>query len=144
MSNTAGENGRTMKNGRTENGRRNPDEGQKKLVLQVALKSDTKRRGRKRPRVELKPELEEIAALWPAAKRFEMARKFRRWARQLRVSGFILFHDSHRCPRRPALCPFLGFGKRPECGRRRSISSSNSSSSSSAILLLVRVPSAIS
>lgn len=47
-------------------------------------------------RVALEPELEEIAAFWPAAKRFEMARKFGRWARQLRVSAFILFHDSHQ------------------------------------------------
>jgi len=59
---------------------------------------------RKSCRVSLEPELEEIAAFWPAAKRFEMARKFRRWARQLRVSGFILFHDSH-----PASRPSLRF-----------------------------------
>jgi hypothetical protein len=64
----------------------------------------------KRPvRVALEPELEEIAAFWPAAKRFEMARKFRRWARQLRVSGFILFHDSHPASR-PSL-PFVGLRK---------------------------------
>ncbi|MGA2243777.1 MAG: hypothetical protein ABSH48_02160 [Verrucomicrobiota bacterium] len=53
-------------------------------------------------RVSLEPELEEIACLWPPAKRFEMARKFRRWARQLRISGIILFHDSHPGSR-PAL-----------------------------------------
>jgi hypothetical protein len=53
-------------------------------------------------RVALEPELEEIACLWPPAKRFEMARKFRRWARQLRISGLILFHDSHP-GERPAL-----------------------------------------
>jgi hypothetical protein len=64
--------------------------------------------GRKR-RVALEPELEEIACLWPPAKRFEMARKFRRWARQLRISGLILFHDSHPSPR-PAL-PYLSIRK---------------------------------
>ena len=67
------------------------------------------RKARPRPRVELEPELEEIAALWPAAKRFEMARKFRRWARQLRVSGFILFHDSHQPA--PRALPFLALRK---------------------------------
>ena len=56
----------------------------------------------KRIRVALEPELEEIAAFWPPAKRFEMARKFRRWARQLKVSGFILFQDAHPAGR-PAL-----------------------------------------
>ena len=50
-------------------------------------------------RVALEPELEEIAAFWPAAKRFEMARKFHRWARQLKVSAFMLFHDSHPASR---------------------------------------------
>ena len=33
-------------------------------------------------RVTLEPELEEIAALWPAAKRFEVAHKLKRWAKQ--------------------------------------------------------------
>jgi hypothetical protein len=87
------------------------------IAVQVVLKAKPApapsiapvRKTRRRPRVELEPELEEIAALWPAAKRFEMARKFRRWARQLRVSGFILFHDSHR-PAPPAL-PFLALRK---------------------------------
>jgi|GEM_PF-1768441 len=52
--------------------------------------------------VTLEPELEEIAALWPAAKRFEMAEKFRRWARQLKVSGRIMVkNESCRiCPPR--------------------------------------------
>jgi len=49
----------------------------------------------KRIRVALEPELEEIAAFWPPAKRFEMARKFGRWARQL-------FQDAHPTGR-PAL-----------------------------------------
>jgi hypothetical protein len=57
--------------------------------------SPSKTKTKKRRRVELEPELEEIAAFWSAAKRFEMSRKFRRWARQLRVSGFILFQDAH-------------------------------------------------
>jgi hypothetical protein len=64
---------------------------------------------KRRPRVELEPELEEIAALWSAAKRFEMARKFRRWSRQLRISGFILFHESH--PAATPSLPFLGLRK---------------------------------
>jgi hypothetical protein len=34
-----------------------------------------------------------------------MSRKFRRWARQLRVSGFILFQDAHPA-RRPSM-PFV-------------------------------------
>jgi len=64
-----------------------------------------KTKTKKRRRVELEPELEEIAAFWSAAKRFEMSRKFRRWARQLRVSGFILFQDAHPA-RRPSM-PFV-------------------------------------
>jgi hypothetical protein len=85
------------------------------IAVQVVLKAKPApvaapvRKTRRRPRVELEPELEEIAALWPAAKRFEMARKFRRWARQLRVSGFILFHDSHRPA--PRELPFLALRK---------------------------------
>ena len=46
--------------------------------------------------VTLEQELEEIAALWPAAKRFEMAQKFKRWARQLKVSALIMSRAS--CP----------------------------------------------
>ena len=44
-------------------------------------------------RVRLEPELEEIAALWPAAKRFEVAQKLRRWARQLKISALIMASD---------------------------------------------------
>jgi len=40
--------------------------------------------------VTLEPELEEEAALLTAAQRIELARKFDRWSRQLRVSAFIL------------------------------------------------------
>ena len=54
--------------------------------------------------VTLEPELEEIAALWPAAKRFEMAEKFRRWAWQLKVSARVMVRNSacRNCPK-PAL-----------------------------------------
>ena len=51
-------------------------------------------------RVTLEPELEEIAALWPAAKRFEAAEKMRRWARQLTVSAKIMCMDATPSPRR--------------------------------------------
>ena len=61
----------------------------------VALSLHIIHSAQKSRRVKLEPELEAIAAFWPAAKRLEMARKFRRWARQLRVSGLILFSDSH-------------------------------------------------
>jgi hypothetical protein len=70
-------------------------------VINVALKitdlnaPPAQPKAKRRPRVALETELETIAAGWPAAKRFEMARKFKRWARQLKVSGFILFHESH-------------------------------------------------
>lgn len=66
-------------------------------ILACALKSR---------RVKLEPELEEIAGFWSASKRLEMARKFRRWARQLRVSGLILLRDAHPTSR-PSL-PFVG------------------------------------
>jgi len=56
--------------------------------------------------VTLEPELEEMAALWPAAKRFEMAEKFRRWARQLKVSGLIMSRASSRGPQ-PASMPHV-------------------------------------
>jgi hypothetical protein len=54
-------------------------------------------------RVTLEPELEEIAALWPAAKRFEAARKLRRWARQLAVSAMVMVNDARPSPRRPGV-----------------------------------------
>ena len=60
--------------------------------------------------VTLEPELEEMAALWPAAKRFEMAQKFRRWARQLKVSGLIMTRAaSHGNP--PASMPRVALRK---------------------------------
>jgi hypothetical protein len=40
--------------------------------------------------VTLEPELEEEASLMTPAQRLALARKFERWARQLRVSAFIL------------------------------------------------------
>ena len=58
-------------------------------------------------RVILEPELQEIAALWPAAKRFEMARKLKRWAKQLRISALIMASDVRGGPRQPASMPAL-------------------------------------
>ena len=43
-----------------------------------------------RSRVTLEPELEEVVALYTPGQRMELAQKFERWARQLRVSAFIL------------------------------------------------------
>jgi len=43
-----------------------------------------------RARVTLEPELEQVVALYTAGQRVELAWKFERWARQLRVSAFIL------------------------------------------------------
>jgi hypothetical protein len=40
--------------------------------------------------VTLEPELEEEAGLLTPAQRLDLARKFERWSRQLRVSAFIL------------------------------------------------------
>lgn len=45
---------------------------------------------RNRPRVVCEPELEEEIALFTPAQRIALARKLRRWARQLEVSAFIL------------------------------------------------------
>ena len=45
-------------------------------------------------RVTMEPELELIGGLWSAAKRLRMARKFERWAKQLRLSGNIMFLDA--------------------------------------------------
>ena len=41
-------------------------------------------------RVTLEPELEELAAEWKPEMRLIVAKKFRRWARQLSVSARIL------------------------------------------------------
>ena len=62
---------------------------------------------RKFCRVALEPELQEIAALWPAAKRFEVAHKLKRWAKQLRISALIMASDGRGQNRRPASVPVL-------------------------------------
>jgi hypothetical protein len=58
-------------------------------------------------RVTLEPELQEIAALWPAAKRFEVALKLKRWAKQLRISAQIMASDVRGQNPRPASVPSL-------------------------------------
>jgi hypothetical protein len=59
-------------------------------------------------RVTLEPELQEIAALWPAAKRFEVAHKLRRWAKQLKISAAIMASDGRAAQApRPASVPVL-------------------------------------
>jgi hypothetical protein len=59
-------------------------------------------------RVTLEPELQEIAALWPAAKRFEVAHKLRRWAKQLKISAAIMASDGRAAQGpRPASVPVL-------------------------------------
>jgi hypothetical protein len=63
--------------------------------------------GKKFCRVTLEPELEEIAALWPAAKRFEVAGKLKRWAKQLRISAQIMASDVRGQNPRPASVPSL-------------------------------------
>jgi hypothetical protein len=61
------------------------------------------RMARMKSRVTLEPELQEIAALWPPAKRLEAAAKMLRWARQLKVSAFIMLRDAKPFPRRLAV-----------------------------------------
>jgi hypothetical protein len=58
-------------------------------------------------RVRLEPELEEIAGLWPAAKRFEVARKLKRWAKQLRISALIMASDGRGQKPPPTSVPSL-------------------------------------
>jgi len=57
------------------------------------------------PRVTLEPELECEVMLFTPAQRVELARKFERWARQLRVSAFILGRDAE--PKRPVALKVL-------------------------------------
>ena len=52
--------------------------------------------------VILEPELEEEACLWTPGQRRAFAGKLERWARQLRVSAFILERRAAR-PRTPSL-----------------------------------------
>lgn len=47
-------------------------------------------------RVILEPQLEEEASLLTPEKRRELAKQFRRWARQLEVSAFIMENDRRR------------------------------------------------
>jgi hypothetical protein len=57
------------------------------------------------PRVTLEPELELEAGWFTPSQRLELARKFERWARQLRVSAFILGRDAE--PKRPVALKVL-------------------------------------
>jgi len=63
------------------------------------------------PRVKLEPELEEIAGSWPTAKRFEMARKFARWAQQLRISARIMSADARGGRHHQRRLRYLGLRK---------------------------------
>lgn len=47
-------------------------------------------------RVMLEPQLEEEASLLTPEKRRELAKQFRRWARQLEVSAYIMENDRRR------------------------------------------------
>lgn len=58
-----------------------------------------------RQRVTLEPELECEVGLFTPPQRLELARKFERWARQLRVSAFILGRAEE--PKRPAVLKVL-------------------------------------
>ncbi len=58
-------------------------------------------------RVTLEPELEEMAALWPAAKRFEVALKLKRWAKQLKISAQIMISDGRGQKPRVSSVPAL-------------------------------------
>jgi hypothetical protein len=58
-------------------------------------------------RVTLEPELEEMAALWPAAKRFEVALKLKRWSKQLKISAQIMVSDGRGQKPRAASVPAL-------------------------------------
>ena len=57
------------------------------------------------PRVTLEPELECEVGLFTPPQRLELARKFERWARQLRVSAFILGRAAE--PKGPAVLKAL-------------------------------------
>lgn len=53
-------------------------------------------------RVALEPRLEAIAGMLSARDRRELARKFKRWARQLDISAFIMESDHRRaCAKLP-------------------------------------------
>jgi hypothetical protein len=55
-------------------------------------------------KVTLEPELQAIAAIWPAAKRFEVAHKLGRWSHQLKVSARIMIKNASPSPR-PRVLP---------------------------------------
>lgn len=55
--------------------------------------------------VVLEPELESETSLLTPAQRRELARKFRRWARQLEVSAFIMLRNQQQaCAPPPPPC----------------------------------------
>ncbi len=54
-------------------------------------------------KVLLEPELEEMAADWPAAKRFDVGRKLERWSHQLLLSARIMSSFSSIGAGRPEL-----------------------------------------
>lgn len=56
-----------------------------------------------RRKVLLEPELEEIAAPWGPLHRLEVAAKFERWARQLRISARITLRDRSLPKPKPVL-----------------------------------------
>jgi hypothetical protein len=58
-------------------------------------------------RVTLEPRLEKIAKSWAPAKRFEAARTFKRWARQLEISAKIIAFDARGQSVRPPQLPKL-------------------------------------
>jgi hypothetical protein len=53
-----------------------------------------------RKRVTLEPELELFVLAMTPWQRLDLAKKYERWARQLKVSASIMFRDS--CPAGPA------------------------------------------
>ena len=53
---------------------------------------------KERCRVKLEPELEAMAVLWSPEMRRIIARKFRRWARQLEVSARIMIQEASYRP----------------------------------------------
>jgi hypothetical protein len=66
-----------------------------------------------RKRVTLEPELEELATAWPPGMRLVVARKFRRWARQLTVSARIMMQQDRAAGRVRASLPRVPLQKLP-------------------------------
>jgi len=69
-------------------------------VVHVTLPGSSRMNG---TRVVLEPELQEVAAEWGPLHRLEVAAKFERWARQLRVSARITLRDRSLPKRKPVL-----------------------------------------